>query len=92
MTDLLSFDLDLSKAAKVLAHTPHASTLHRWAMHGVKGVRLKTVKIGGRRFTSRVEIERFIANLSKDEPEAPSTSPADQLRKASAAERAKAIF
>jgi Protein of unknown function (DUF1580) len=39
---------------------PHSSTLWRWYRRGVHGVRLETVVVGGRRFTSRAAIERFI--------------------------------
>jgi len=39
---------------------PHLSTLWRWYRRGVRGVRLETVVVGGRRFTSRAAIERFI--------------------------------
>jgi Protein of unknown function (DUF1580) len=39
---------------------PHISTVVRWTRQGVKGVRLETVVIGGRRFTSLEAIQRFI--------------------------------
>lgn len=34
-------------------------TIHRWALHGVRGVQLETVKMGGRKMTSREAIQRF---------------------------------
>jgi hypothetical protein len=52
--------ITLAEAARLLPGRPHSSTLARWALRGVKGVRLETVKVGGRRFTSREAIERFI--------------------------------
>jgi uncharacterized protein DUF1580 len=34
-------------------------TIHRWALHGVRGVQLETVKMGGRKMTSVGAIQRF---------------------------------
>ncbi len=55
------------------APRPHASTCIRWALRGVgtPKVRLETVKVGGRRFTSPGAVRRFIAQLS-----APAAAPA----------------
>jgi hypothetical protein len=36
------------------------ATLHRWCSHGIKGVRLQTIFVGGQRFTSREAIQRFV--------------------------------
>jgi hypothetical protein len=51
---------------------PHPSTFVRWALKGIwvlngagkERVRLETVKIGGRRYTSRAALERFVARLT----------------------------
>ena len=37
------------EAAKRLPSRPHISTWHRWRTRGVHGIKLATVKIGGRR-------------------------------------------
>jgi hypothetical protein len=68
--------LTLSRAAKDVPGHPHLSTLVRWATRGVKSVRLETILIGGRRFTSREAIQRFIARLS--EPQGPPAQPGHQ--------------
>lgn len=39
----------------------HPSTLHRWRLRGVRGVRLDTVLIGGTRYTSTEALSRFFA-------------------------------
>jgi hypothetical protein len=57
----------LAKASPDVPGRPHASTLLRWALRGVKGVKLETVIVGGRRFTSLEAIQRFIERLSKPE-------------------------
>lgn len=43
---------------------PHISTLIRWYTKGVRGVKLETALIGGRRFTSLEAIQRFIDRLT----------------------------
>jgi hypothetical protein len=62
-------------------------------MKGVRGVRLETVMMGGRRYTSAEAVERFFARLTaaRGEPKpAPSGTRARQIARAS--ERAKATF
>jgi hypothetical protein len=38
----------------------HNSTVWRWALRGIRGIRLETVVIGGVRYTSREALDRFI--------------------------------
>ncbi len=65
---MISFDrehsLTLRQAAAMLPGNPNRSTMHRWAHHGVRGVRLATILVGGRRYTTRDAIEKFITALS----------------------------
>jgi len=53
--------LTFAQAAAWLPSRPHVATLHRWRLKGVHGVRLETVRIGGRRYTSQEAISRFVA-------------------------------
>lgn len=53
--DLLSF----CDAAKQIPGRPHKLTIHRWAKEGVRGVRLETVLICGKRYTSKAALNRF---------------------------------
>lgn len=48
-----------------------AKTALRWALSGAAGVRLETVKVGGRRLTSRAAVRRFVAaqNVERFVPE-----------------------
>lgn len=39
---------------------PHRSTVHRWRLRGVNGVRLQTCVVGGRRFTTREWLDDFL--------------------------------
>jgi hypothetical protein len=45
---------------------PNRETVARWARQGCRGLRLESVMIGGRCYTSVEAVERFIQNLSGD--------------------------
>jgi hypothetical protein len=68
--DPLSHDtLSLSQAARRLprlrAGRPvHPSTLWRWALTGLRGVRLETTMVGGVRVTSAAALRRFFAAVA----------------------------
>ena len=57
--------LTLAQAALRTPGAPHVSTLHRWRLRGVRGVKLETVLIGGRRFTSEEALRRFADRLTR---------------------------
>ena len=42
----------------------HISTLYRWCSRGVRGVRLETLKLGGRVVTSVEALQRFAERCS----------------------------
>lgn len=54
----------LNAAASLIPGSPHKQTLHRWRIHGVRGKRLETVLVGGRAYTSREAIFRFLADTT----------------------------
>jgi len=84
--------LSLNQAAKAAPGRPHLATIWRWAQRGVKGVKLETIVVGGRRFTSSEAIERFIARTTaaaNGEP-APIRTPRQRQRAIAAAEAALA--
>jgi hypothetical protein len=49
----------ITEAAKLLPSRPNVATLWRWRTAGVRGVRLETIMLGGRRMTSREALQRF---------------------------------
>ena len=55
--------LSLAEASRLLPNRPHVSTLWRWCRRGVKGVRLQTVIVGGRRYTTAAFLSDFVAQL-----------------------------
>ncbi|MBA3312627.1 MAG: helix-turn-helix domain-containing protein [Planctomycetota bacterium] len=83
--------LSLSKAARTLG--VHVSTLHRWRLNGVRGHRLRVVRIGGRSYVLRDELERFVAALSDPPtPPTPKAADADFARRAAVADaKARAL-
>ena len=48
-------------AEKNLGQRVHISTVHRWRLRGVRGVKLETVLIGGSRCTSEEALYRLFA-------------------------------
>jgi hypothetical protein len=56
--------LTLPQAAATLPGRPNVCTIFRWVQRGVKNVRLETVKIGGRRYTSAEALQRFAQQCS----------------------------
>jgi hypothetical protein len=57
--------IPLPKSPRAINPTapPHLSTVIRWVLRGVGSppIRLATVKVGGRRYTTAAAIEEFIA-------------------------------
>ena len=43
---------------------PNVATIWRWAVKGVKGVRLQTISLGRYRYTTEAALERFIDQMS----------------------------
>lgn len=56
--------ITLTQAARETPGRPHLSTIHRWRLRGVRGVRLRTELVGGRRFTTRRWLREFRAACS----------------------------
>jgi hypothetical protein len=52
--------IPLRQAARDYFGNPSNATLWRWMLKGVKGVRLSTIVIGGRRYLTRAAAEEFI--------------------------------
>lgn len=63
------------------------ATLHRYRLHGIRGIRLETVLIGGSRYTSAASINRFIAAQNASETPAPQFTPSQRQRMSEAARK-----
>jgi hypothetical protein len=74
--------VSLIEATRLIPGRPHISSLHRWRTRGVRNVRLETTVVGGRRYTSREAIERFIDRSTAAANHAPSSQTTVQSRRA----------
>jgi hypothetical protein len=70
--------IPLNETPERVPSRPHVSTCWRWARRGVRGHKLETIVIGGRRYTSREALERFFTALNQPQPTTKSGS--DQQR------------
>ena len=61
--------ISINEVAKRLPGKVAISTIHRWAMKGVNGVKLKSVRVGHRRYVTQEGIDEFIKELSKTDSE-----------------------
>ncbi|NQT20876.1 MAG: DUF1580 domain-containing protein [Planctomycetes bacterium] len=62
--------ISLSDACELLprrrrGRKPCFSTLWRWAMEGISGVRMETLRVGGTLCTSHEALQRFFQRLSE---------------------------
>jgi Protein of unknown function (DUF1580) len=57
--------ISLTAASRLLPSHPNPATLWRWRTKGIRGIRLQTVLVGGRRFVTRKAIEEFIQRLTE---------------------------
>lgn len=73
MPSLLIDLLKLSEVSRLVPGHPHPSTIWRWRRKGIGGVKLRTVRIGGRSYVQRHALEEFIQAMTRaaDGPEAP---------------------
>ncbi len=55
----------LTAVPSALPSRPHLATVWRWGLHGVRGVKLETLLIGGVRYTSDEAVARFISRLNE---------------------------
>lgn len=72
----------LTQAVDFVPGRPNISTLWRWATKGVRGIRLATVIIGGRRMVTPRALEDFLQRLNADQPADEEETDADLQRRA----------
>lgn len=65
----------------------HQSTPFRWAKHGVRGVRLETIRIAGSLCTSVEALQRFFEALSATDEISPTSAPQSDAQRSSATRR-----
>lgn len=56
-------------------HRPHVSTCWRWIQRGIRDIRLETLLVGGKRYTSVEAIQRFIERTTTADSHSPPPTP-----------------
>jgi hypothetical protein len=56
--------IPFNKAAAHIEGRPNLSTLHRWRLRGIAGVRLPVVYRGGRVYVESEALEKFFADVT----------------------------
>ncbi len=56
----------ITQAAKEIPSRPTVETIWRWRTAGCRGHKLETMLYGGRRYTSREAIARFLAAINNE--------------------------
>lgn len=79
--------VNFQHAGKHIPGNPALCTRHRWRLHGVRGVKLETLLVGGIRYTSIEAISRFIEEQNTDQAPTPAISPSQRRTMAEAANR-----
>jgi len=89
---MINFDneqaVTIAEAVALVPGRPNVATIWRWAHQGVRGVRLEAVPVGGRWFTSREAIQRFLtAQAQRAGQKVSATESAAQKARIAKAER-----
>ena len=66
---------------------PHTSTIYRWAMNGVQGVRLEVIRVGGTLCTSLEALQRFCERCTDPSSRQPSSTSKSREREIKEAQR-----
>jgi hypothetical protein len=65
--DVISLKEAHRELEQVLSQRMDRSTVHRWALRGVRGCKLDHVRIGGKMVTSKQALTRFISELTSQD-------------------------
>jgi hypothetical protein len=82
--------ISLSRAARlpelrINGTNPHVATIWRWATSGVRGVKLRTWKVGGRSYTTPFAVREFLAALNGGSPRIDTSEQTERANAACAA-------
>jgi hypothetical protein len=66
----------LKRVPEIAPGNPHYGTVSRWVSVGVRGVRLKTLEVGGHTFTSQTALQEFFDAVTAAKAANKKSSPA----------------
>ncbi len=81
--------------SRVPAEVPgriHRATAHRWRQRGVRGVKLESILIGGRRYTSLEKLSEFFAATTAAADGSPPPARASRQRERAIAEAERTLL
>lgn len=67
--------IELDDAPKHLHKRVHRHTIYRWWLYGIQGIHLETVKLAGRRYTTREALADFLFATNKAAPRGSTARP-----------------
>ena len=78
-----------AEVEKLTGQRIHRSTCERWRMRGVRGVKLQTILVGGRRYVDRDAFDSFIqaTTSAADDGQATTHTPRSRRRSLAQANR-----
>jgi hypothetical protein len=63
----------ITEAHRYVPGSPSRPTVERWRLRGIRGIRLETVLVGGRRYTTEEAIDRFLTACNGGQPVLPTS-------------------
>lgn len=79
LADMVTDRLTVNQLAR--RENVHCATPWRWMQHGVRGIKLHSVRVGGRRFILESDWLAFSEALNADLTDAPQTPPRSEGRR-----------
>lgn len=74
--------LTVKQAQSALPNRPSINTIYRWCWKGVRGIKLDSIRVGGRIFTTEEACQRFILASSQIPTEQERFAERDAIRRA----------
>jgi hypothetical protein len=56
--------IPIRRVPELLPGNPTLITVYRWIRHGIDGVKLPSIRIGGRRFVRRSDLQAFVERMT----------------------------
>jgi Protein of unknown function (DUF1580) len=53
------------QVTQIVPFRPNVSTIWRWSSRGVGGIKLTTIRVGGRRYVTRRALDEFLCQLNR---------------------------
>ena len=79
LTEMVTDRLTINQLAR--REGVHVATPWRWMLSGVRGIRLHSIRVGGRRFVTEADWFEFAAKLNADLIDTPQTPPRSESRR-----------